>query len=113
MFIDNRVVKSFVKRIRENLLDFDLDRKLHHIEAANAFSGGHNVHIRGHQNAIVERLQAHIQVHHIASTNADYSVAKALNYGRINLMLAHFARAVHEVEHRNGERGNDEVGHNR
>jgi hypothetical protein len=28
-------------------------------------------------------------------------------------VFAHFARAMHEVEHRNGERGNDEVGHNR
>lgn len=113
MFIDDRVVKSFVKRIRENLLDFDLDRKLHHIEATNALASGHNIHVGGHQNAIVKRFQPHIQVHPVIGTNANYGVAKALNHGRINLMLAHFARTVHEVEHRNSERGNDEVGHNR
>lgn len=60
MFIDDRVVKSFVKRIRENLLDFDLDRKLHHIEATNALASGHNIHVSGHQNAIVKRFQPHI-----------------------------------------------------
>jgi hypothetical protein len=113
MFIDDRVVKSFVKRIRENLLDFDLDRQLHHIKAPNALPGGNSIHVGGHQNAVVKRFQPNIKVNYVAGTNADYRVAKALHHGRVDLVFAHFARAMHEVEHRNGERGNDEVGHNR
>ncbi len=53
MFIDDRVVKSFVKRIRENLLNLDLDRKFNRIEAAHTLPEGDHINVGGDEDSVV------------------------------------------------------------
>jgi len=111
MIADNRVVKSFVHRIREKLLDFDFDRQRDVIKASNTLAEGDRVDVCRHQNAVVERFESHVQVHLRARAHTDYGVAVALIDGDVEGTLAHLAGAVHEVEHRNGVRGRSEMGH--
>jgi len=113
MILDNRVVKSFVNRVREKLLDFDFDRQFDRIEASTALAGGDCGDVRGHENAVVQAFQAHVEVHFRALGNADHGIAEGFWHGDIEVALAHLAGAVHEVVHLNGERGGGEVRHNR
>ena len=109
MIINNRVIKSFVDRIREKLGEIDFKGNLHINEAANTLTLGHNVDIAGHQNAVVERFETHIHVEIRAGFDTDYGVAKRFGYNNVERELAHLARPMYQVVHRNGEWGGGEV----
>jgi len=113
MILDNRVVKSFVNRVREKFLNLDFDRQFDRIEASTALAGGDRGDVRGDENAVVQGFEAHVEVHLRVLGDADQGIAERFGYGNIELMLSHLAGAVHEVVHRNGERGGGEVRHNR
>jgi succinate dehydrogenase/fumarate reductase flavoprotein subunit len=61
----------------------------------------------------VEGLQTNIEVHFCAFSHTDDGVAEPFGYNDVERALAHLARTVHEVIHRKGEGGKDEVRHNR
>ena len=109
MIVGNRVIKSFVDRIREKLGEIDFDRNLYLDEAANALTLGHHIDIAGDQNAVVEGFETHIHVKIRAGLNTDYGVAKRFGYNNVERELAHLARPMHQVVHRNGEWGGGEV----
>ena len=50
-------------------------------------------------------------MHECTIANANYRIAKALADGSIKLAFALLTGTVHEVEHRNGERGCNEIRH--
>jgi len=100
MIFRNRVVKSFVLRVREKLLDFDLHRKCDVIQAATALSFGNRVDIRRHQNAVVERLEPHVEAQHRTIADAHHGVPEAFGYDDIDFALTRLAGAMHEVEDR-------------
>lgn len=111
MIILNLVLKSFVLRVRENLLDFDFDRLGDVDEAANALSRGRRVDLSGHQDAVVECLETHIQEQSGPLLDADDGVAEALDDRRLELELAHFAGAVNDIEDADRVRGFIVMGH--
>ena len=111
MIVVNRVIKSFVDRIRENLLEFDFDPLGHVDEAPDALALGRRVGLATHQNAIVERLETHVNGEARPRSHADYGVTETVWNDNIQLLLAHLARAVHEIEHRHGVRSLGDVGH--
>lgn len=98
MIVDHRVVKSLVERIREKLLNIDLDGKAHVVEAANALAGGHRIDFCRDENAVVERLESHVEVHRGSLANGDQFGAEVVGKGDIELALAHLARSMHEIE---------------
>ena len=78
MFVGNGVVKSFVNRIREKLLNFDFDGLFDTVEASHALTRCHSVDIGRHQNAVVQRLEAHLEMHCGAFRDANYGNAEGL-----------------------------------
>ena len=113
MILDNRVVKSFVNRVREKFLNLDFDRQFDFIEASTALASGDRGDVGGDQNAVVQRFEPHVEMHFRVLGDADHGIAERFGYGDIEAVLTHLAGAVHEVVHRNGERGGGEVRHNR
>ena len=113
MILDNRVVKSFVNRVREKFLNLDFDGQFDLVEASTALAGGDRSDVCRDQDAVVERFEAHVEVHFRVLGDADQGIAEGFGYDDIQLVLAHLAGAVHEVVHRDGERGGGEVRHNR
>lgn len=109
MLVDNRIVKSFVNRVREKLLDFDLDREADVVEAPDALALGLHRGGSGDEDAVVKRLEAHVELHVRALPDPDDEIAERFVDGRVDLELAHLSGAMQEVEHRNGERGSGEV----
>jgi len=113
MIVGNRVIKSFVKRVREKLSKIDFDRQVDLNQAANAFSFGVDIDLAGDEDAVVEGLQTNIKVHFCTGTYTDYGVAEPFGYNDVERALAHLARTMHKVIHRKGEGGGGEVRHNR
>ena len=113
MILDNRVVKSFVNRVREKFLNLDFDRQFDRIEASSALAGGDRGDVCGDENAVVQGFETHVEVHLGVFGDADQGIAEGFGYDDIEFVLAHLAGAVHKVVHRNGERGGGEVRHNR
>ena len=111
MLVGDRVVKSFVLRVREKLLDFDFDREFDGVEAAHALPEGDGVDVGRDEDAIVQGLETDIQVDDRAVLHADDSIAEALAENSVKLAFAHLTGTVHEVEHRDGERGGSEIRH--
>ena len=111
MLVDDRVVKSFVLRVREKLLNFDLDRQDDIVEAPHTLADSLSLDVSRDQNAVVERFEPDIHVHCGAVFHTDDSIAEAFGDDGVNLVFTHLAGAVHEVEHRNGERGGSEIRH--
>jgi heme-degrading monooxygenase HmoA len=109
----NNKVKSFVERIREKLGKLDLDRDAHINEAANALALGCGVDFAGDQNAVMQGLQARIDVEHRTLANTDDGVSEVLGRRHIDRLLAHLTGAVHEVDHRDGVRSFLQVWHDR
>jgi len=109
MIVGNRVIKSFVDRIREKLGEIDLERNLHVDEAADALTLGHHINIAGDEDAVVKRFESHICMQVCAGFNTDNGVAKRFGYNNVERELAHLARPMNQVVHRNGEWGGGEV----
>jgi hypothetical protein len=107
----NCVVKSFVERIREKLRKLDLDRKLHVNQAPNTLALGHRAHLTGHQNAVVERLESGVDMQFCTLAHADYGVAHVVVDCDVNGLLSHLARAMNDVDHRDGVGGLAEMWH--
>ena len=98
----NLVVKSFVLRIREKLLQFDLKWNAHLDEASDAFSDGLAIDLGADQNTVVEGLHPQVDVQLGTLRNADDSVAEIPGNGDVELSLPHLARAVQKIEHLDG-----------
>jgi len=109
MFVGNRVIKSFVLRIREKLCKIDLKRNLNIDQAAYALSGGDHIDVTGDQNAIVQRFQSDVYVNLRAGLHTDYGVAEPFGYNDLERALAHLARTMKKIKDRNGEGGGGEV----
>jgi hypothetical protein len=109
MIVGNRVIKSFVHRIREKLRKIDLEGNLDVDQAAHALSLGDNIDIAGDEDAVVEGLQSDIEVHVRAGLHSDDGVAEPFGYNDVERVLAHLARTVKKVVHRDGEGGGGEV----
>ncbi|MCU1407417.1 MAG: hypothetical protein JWQ43_3720 [Glaciihabitans sp.] len=113
MIVGNRVIKSFVKRVREKLSKIDFDRQVDVNQAANALSFSDRVNVSGDKDAVVKGLEAHVKVHFCTVTHTDDGIAEPFGYNDVERALAHLARAMYEVIHRKGEGGKGEVRHNR
>lgn len=98
VIIVNRVVKSFVKRIREKLLKLDSNGNLDVDEAPDALPRRDRVDPTTHEDAVVQRLEAGIQLKNAASSHADDGSRELIVDDDVLTALAHLARAVHEVE---------------
>jgi heme-degrading monooxygenase HmoA len=107
----NCVVKCFVERIREKLGKLDFNRNADIDEAPYALAVGGAIHVSGHQNAVVEGLETHVDVELRTLTHTDYGVAHLVVDGHVDRLLAHLAGAVHDIDHRDGVRGFTEVWH--
>ena len=105
MIVLNCVVKSFVERIREKLGKLDFDRDADIDEAPNTLALGGRVDVAGHQDAVVEGLEAGVDVQLCTPANANDGVAHFVVDCDVDRLLAHLAGAVHDVDHRDGVRG--------
>jgi len=76
MILDNRVVKSFVNRVREKFLNLDFDGQFDRIEASAALAGGDRGDVCGDQNAVVQGFEAHVEVHLRVLGDADQGIAE-------------------------------------
>ena len=102
VIVSNREVESFVLRIREKLLEFDFDRELDGVEAAHALRRGDRVDLGGHQDAVVQPLQAQVDAHRSALLDGRHRLAEALGRVELEHALTHLAGAVHDVVHGHG-----------
>lgn len=101
----NLILESFVLRIREKLLNIDFDRVLDVDEAPNTLASCSRIHLSAHQDAVVQRLQAQVEVHGSPFRHADHGVAEALRGWDVQLPFTHLARSVHDVAHVERPRG--------
>jgi hypothetical protein len=109
MILGNRVVKSFVHRIREKLCKIDFEGNLDVGQAAHALAFSNHVDLTGDEDTVVERLQTNIDVHGGAVLDTDDRVAEAFGYNDVERALAHLARSMQEIEDRDGVGGGGEV----
>jgi hypothetical protein len=109
MFAGNRVIKSFVLRIREKLCKIDLEGNLDVDQAAHALAGGDHVDVSRDQNAVMQRFESEVYVNLRAGLHSDYGVAEPFGYNNVERALAHLARPMEKIEHRDGEGGGGEV----
>ena len=109
----NLVFESLIPRIREKLLNFDLHRLLHRVQAPTALADRDRVHVCADQDAVVQRLHPRLDVQLRTPLHADHDVAESLGNRHVEHPLAHLARAVHEVVHLDRVRGLDDVGHDK
>ena len=98
VIVDNRVVKSLVDRIREKLLDIDLNRQFDPVEASSALSDGHRIDVCVHQDTVVKRLHPKIEVHCRTLFDTDERVSEALCDNYVDFSFASLARSMHEIE---------------
>ena len=111
MIVLNRIVKSFVERIREKLGKLDFDRQRDVDEAANTLPLGDRLDISGDQDAVVQRLETGIDVQLRTLAHADYGVTHIVVDRHIDGLLAHLAGAVNDVDNGHGVRSFAEVWH--
>jgi len=90
-------------RIREKLLKFDFDRKHNLNEASYALSDRFGVDVGAHEDAVVQRLEAQVEVKLGARGHPDHGISERVGGGDVEAPLPHLARAVQEVEHLDGE----------
>jgi len=113
MVLVNLIFESFVLRVREKLLEFDLKRLGDVDQTPNALAGRYAIDIRTHQNSVVKRLHTQIHAQLTAFGDTNDGVAEAFRNGDIESTLAHLTRAVHEVKHIDRVGGLDHVRHQR
>ena len=107
----NHEVESFVDRIREKLLNFDLDREPHGVEAADAFPVGHGLDLGGDEHALVQALEPHIDAHRGALLDDRDAVAELLRGVELEHPLDQLTGSVNHAVRGHGERGGTEGGH--
>ena len=111
MVVVNLKIKSFVRRIRENFLEIDLDRHLDVGEASAAHPDGRRGELCADQDSLVDRLESEVRVDRRTLGNADQPLPHFRADREADLLLAHLTWAVHEVIHMNGVRSGSELGH--
>ena len=92
------IVKGFVLRVREKLLQVDFELLLDLDEAANTFADRRHIDLCTDQNPVVERLESHIDMHRRAQRNADHGIAERLRNDNVQGFLPHLTGAVHQIE---------------
>ena len=107
------VVKSFVVRVREKLLQVDFELLLHLDEAANTLTDRRHIDVCTDQNPVVKRLESHVDMHRRAQRNADHGIAERLRNDDVQGFLPHLTGTVHQIEYGDGIRGRQKVGHER
>lgn len=101
----NLILESFPRMIREKLLELDLDGHGDVDEASAALALGHGIELDAGQNTLVDGLEPGVDLDDRSLANGDHPLAELLVCGDVELMLAHLARAVHEVAHVDAEGG--------
>ena len=104
MVVLNLEVGRFVSRIPEEFLNLDFDRLGDVGEAPPAHAGVARGDVGGDQDAFVHRLEAHLCLDRFAFGDRHEPLAPLLRGAGVDLELAHLARAVQNVAHREGER---------
>src|SRR5690606_32845250 len=97
LVVSNHEVESFPRRIREKLLEFDLDVDLDGVEAAHALGNGDGVDVAGGEHALVEALEAQVDVQLLAGRNRRGALAQLLGQDDVELALPHLTGTVDEV----------------
>ena len=98
-------------RIRENLLDFDLEGQFDINETPHTLPAGDRSDVCRHQNAVVKRLQTHIHMHGFAFACSNNGVAPTFGRCHIDDTFAHLAWATDEVDDVLRKRSLFRVGH--
>lgn len=97
MIVENRVIKSFVKRIRENVLEFDFYRQMDVGEAATADSVGRSGDMNRGQDAVVQPLETQVDIEDRVGLNGHEALTELLGNNDLELVLAHLAGTMDEV----------------
>ena len=95
----NREVESFIRRIREKLLEFDLERNAHRVEAPHTLSGRDRRDLGRHQDALVQALEAHVDGEVGTFRDDGGTGSQLLGGGHVDGALPHLTGAVDEVAH--------------
>jgi hypothetical protein len=109
MILGNRIVKSFVHRIREKLCKIDFEGNLYVDQAAHALAFSNHIDLTGDEDTVVEGLQTNVDVHGSAVLYANDGVTEAFGHNDVERALAHLARPMQEIEDRDGVGGGGEV----
>src|SRR5690606_788330 len=89
--------ESFVRRIREKLLNLDFDVDLDRVEAAHALGVGDGVDAGGDEDPVVQALEPEVDVQLLPRLDGGGALAELLGHGEVEFTLAQLAGAVHEV----------------
>lgn len=93
----NLVLESFIRRIREKLLDFDFDGLSHLDEAPDALPHSRTVDLQRHEDPIVQGLQSRLDVEFGSGLHSDDGIAEIIGDRHVERPFTHLAGAVHEV----------------
>ena len=104
MVVVNLIIKSFVRRIREKLLEIDLDRDLDVSQTAASLADGRRSDFSRDENSLVNRLQTQSSVQSRTLGDTDQTLAQPLLDRESKSLLAHLAGPVHHVAHADSER---------
>ena len=97
MVVVNLGVKSFPRRIREKLLEVDLDGLRDVGQAAPADTLGDRRSLPGDEDTLVHGFEAKLEFERRAGLHAHEAFPELLRHVDRQRLLAHLARPVHQV----------------
>jgi hypothetical protein len=92
--IVTRILEFLCRRIREKFLEFHFDGQADLVEAANALSRRHGGDLGGHENPVVEPLEADIQNEGSSLGDEGHAFTEPRRRGKNEVFFSFFSGAM-------------------